>query len=428
MRVLIANYRYFVSSGPERYMFNISDHLARAGHEVMPFSVRYDQNAPTPYAKYFVGPIAGSGEVFFEDHSNTPQSFYRGMTRLFYSREVEQAIARMAAETKPDVAYVLYYLRKLSPSLLVGLKRQNVPIVVRISDYGMLCPEHHLLRDGAPCTLCLEGNLLNSVRHACVRGSHAISLVDALATTFHRWRGYFNLIDHFVTTNAFMTDMMMRAGFPEEKFTCIPTFANLDLFTPGPAAAGDYFLCVGRLDRPKGVHVLVDAIGRLKARGVTARVKICGGGHMTDYPQALRKQAADLGIADQLEFLGDVPAEKIPALMAGARASIVPAIWFENLPNTLVESFACGCPVIASALGSLAAAIENGVDGLLFRPGDAGDLADKIDLLAKDGGLRDRLSRGARAAALARHAPNDHVAKLVGLFDNVRCAAPAKAG
>ena len=116
MKILIANYRYFVSSGPERYLFNISDRLTAEGHTVMPLSIRYDQNDKTPYARYFVSPIGGGGEVFFEQHRRSLSAVYKGLSRLVYSREVEQAVARMVDETKPDVAYVLYYLRKLSRS------------------------------------------------------------------------------------------------------------------------------------------------------------------------------------------------------------------------------------------------------------------------------------------------------------------------
>src|SRR5258708_16893475 len=176
MKVLIANHRYFVSSGPERYMFNIIDRLERAGHQVMPFSVRYAQNAETPYAKYFVPSLGNADQVYFDEHRSSLAALPRTLGRLFYSAEVERAVARMAEDTQPDVAYVLYYLRKLSPAILVGLKKRKIPIVARLSDYGMFCAEHHCLRDNHPCTLCLDGSVLHSVRHKCVKDSRLLSL------------------------------------------------------------------------------------------------------------------------------------------------------------------------------------------------------------------------------------------------------------
>src|SRR4051794_40783446 len=121
MRVLLINYRYFLSGGPERYMFNVSQELTKHGHEVIPFSVRYSQNDPTPYDRYFVDPIGDEDQVTFRDHGVSAQNVARGLERLFYSREVEQAVIRIVQDTQPDVAYVLCYKRKLSPSVLVAL-------------------------------------------------------------------------------------------------------------------------------------------------------------------------------------------------------------------------------------------------------------------------------------------------------------------
>ncbi|MGD9811048.1 MAG: hypothetical protein AB7U35_06885, partial [Sphingobium sp.] len=265
MRILISNYRYFVSSGPERYLFNLKPRLEARGHEVMPLSVRYSQNVPSDYSRYFVSPIAGEDEVFFDQHRKSIGTVAKGISRLFYSTEVRQAAYRMATETRPDIAYVLYYLRKMSPSLLVGLKQAGLPIVVRISDFGMMCGEHHMLREDAPCTECLDLGIGAQVRNRCIKGSLPISLLDAAATTFHRWRGYFDLVDRFVTTNEFMSEMMVRAGFSPERITCIPTFADGDRFSPASEIADPpYFFYAGRLDRPKGIHILLEAVALLR--------------------------------------------------------------------------------------------------------------------------------------------------------------------
>jgi glycosyltransferase involved in cell wall biosynthesis len=418
MKILIANYRYFISSGPERYLFNISEKLEAEGHTVMPFSIQYAKNVPSAYSRYFVSPIGGPEAVYFDQHRRDLRSVYKGLSRTFYSREVEQAARRMVDETQPDIAYVLYYLRKLSPSLLVGLKRAELPIVVRISDYGMFCPEHHLLRGDSPCTLCQTGSILNSVRHKCVKGSRAVSAIDAAATLFHRWRGYFDLIDQFVTTNEFMSKMMVEAGFAANRITCIPTFTDLEAFSPAPSRRDrDYLLYVGRLDKPKGVHVLISAMLSLAGRlQPLPQLRIAGTGHGAEYVDGLKRQVAEAGLADRIVFEGNVEGSRIPDLMRGAIACIMPAIWFENLPNSVVESLACGCPVIASDIGSLSYTVTHGLDGLLFRAGDAADLAGKIEEIVKDPALRDRLAEGARKTAAARHNPTDHVAKLTKLF------------
>ncbi len=85
MRILVANYRYFVSSGPERYMFNVMDVLARKGHEVMPFSISYARNVQTPYARYFVRPLGREEEVYFDQHRKSPASEHRSAPAYCHS-------------------------------------------------------------------------------------------------------------------------------------------------------------------------------------------------------------------------------------------------------------------------------------------------------------------------------------------------------
>lgn len=429
MRILIANYRYFVSSGPERYLFNVKSRLEAMGHQVMPFSIRYSMNVPSEYERYFVSPLAGPDQVFFDQHGGGLRTKLKTLDRLFYSREVEQAVLRMVDETKPDIAYVLYYLRKLSPSLLVGLKKRGVPIVTRISDYGMFCGEHHMLRNGRPCTLCLDDGLHNEVRHACIKGSRAISALDVAATSFHRARGYFDLIDTFVTTNEFMSEMMIRGGISPDRIVCIPTFTDMARFHPGTPADPAYMLYVGRLDEPKGVHLLIEAMATLAARHGDAlpELRIAGAGHTQAYVDGLHARVREAGLEGRIRFLGGVAADAVPTLFREAQFSLMPALWYENLPNSVVESLASGCPVIASDIGSLSRTVTDGVDGLLHPPGDVAALAAAMERLITDRALRDRLAAGARTTAETKHSPDRHMARLVELFGHLAPSATAAA-
>jgi len=422
MKIMLCNHRYFLSGGPERYLFAVQELLEREGHQVFPFSVHFQGNRPSPCQRYFVEPIASRTEAYFAEHKRSFGSLWRGLERLFYSPEVERAARRMAGELTPDVAYILGYLRKLSPSLLVGLKKQGIPIVVRLSDFGMLCPQQHFLRNQEPCTVCLEQGLFASVRHRCVKDSLPLSLVNYLATRFHEQKRYFDLIDAFVTTNPFTQEMLLKAGYAPERLHCIPTFVDTELFAPVPGEAkGDYGLYVGRLDPPKGVHVLLKALHRLKGRPAAKglRMKIVGQGHDQTCVQSLRDAVRDLGLGDMVELPGPVAPEAVPALLRQARFSVLPAIWFENLPNSLLESLACGTPVIASDIGSLSRAITDGGNGLLFKAGDADSLADALARYLGDEPLQARLALGCRESALQDYAPSAHLSRLLRLFEDV---------
>jgi glycosyltransferase involved in cell wall biosynthesis len=427
MKILIANHRYVVASGAERYLFNISEQLEARGHAVAPFAMRHKDNAPTPYEPYFAPPIDAHDRLYFSEYRSSPRALATSFARLFYSKEVERAAERMARETRPDVAYVLLYLRKLSPSLLVGLKRAGVPIVVRLSDYGMFCAQTYCLRNAKPCTACQGGSLLPSVLNGCVENSRAVSAVHALAMSYQRASGFFDLIDQFVVTNEFMREMMQRAGFAPGRLTCIPTFVDAHRFAPrqAPAPAQAYVLFCGRLHQVKGAHVLIEAMRLLRARGAGLRLKIAGVGQDERYVQTLKRQVEEAGLTGTTEFEGLVGPGALPHLYQQALCSVAPALSFENLPNAILESLACGTPVIASDVGSLACTLTDDVDSLLFPAGDAHALAARIERLAGDPALRARLAEGARATALSRHAPELHVTNLLALFERVASRAPA---
>jgi glycosyltransferase involved in cell wall biosynthesis len=143
---------------------------------------------------------------------------------------------------------------------------------------------------------------------------------------------------------------------------------------PAPEPAeheGDYALFVGRLSSEKGIRTLLWAWRMLK--GVPLRV--VGDGPLREELEgfAEREKLKDV------EVLGRKPREEVLHLMREAQILVFPSEWYEGLPLTIAEAFACGLPVIASRLGAMAEIVEEERTGLLFGPGDAQDLAAKVE-------------------------------------------------
>jgi glycosyltransferase involved in cell wall biosynthesis len=420
LRLLLINHRYFVASGAERYLFNVERILQRAGHETAVFSIDYAQNEPSPWSGYFTSPIGRRDQVFFDEHRGLPSAYAKSLGRLFYSREVERDLERLIRDFRPDAAYLMLFLRKLSPSVLVALRKAGVPSVVRVSDYGFLCAEHHFLRDGRTCTRCLGGRLLPGVLHGCVHGSRAISAMDAAATWFHRKRGYFDLVDRFVTTNPFLTDLMIEGGFAPGRLTCIPTFADEQIFAPEDNGPADFLLYAGRLDPSKGLETLIDAVAILQRRmAKPPRLRILGGPQYEEYERKLVNRVNRAGLGEVVQFMKPVAPGTVADMMKHAIASVIPSLWFENLPNFYLESICAGVPVIASDLGTLAAAIEDRRDGLLFEAGNAAALADCIEELLGNPELDARLRRAGPLKAKAEYSAERHLQLLTDLFAEV---------
>jgi len=417
MKILLANYRYFISGGPERYMFNLLSQLEKQQHEIIPFSIDYSQNLTSKYKKYFVSPIGKKEQIYYDQHSKSLSILLKTISRLFYSNEVEKAVSRIIEATTPDVAYVLHYLRKLSPSLLVGLKKKNIPIIVRLSDYAMICPQGHCIKNDLSCTLCIHGALLPSITNRCLKNSLPISMLNALATIYHRSKRYFDLIDNYVCTNMYMYKMMLDAGYPDNKLTCIPTFTDISHFKPANEyKKSNYIVYSGRLDHLKGIHVLINALGMLKNKEFkNIQLKIAGTGDFR-YVQQCEEMVKKNGLRTHIEFLGNIDSIQLATLLSKAIFSVVPSLWFENLPNVIIESYACGTPVIASNIGSLSDCIHDYKTGFLFKPGDSEDLAKKVSFCLDNENLLHNMALNARREAEAKYAPSVHIESLLNLF------------
>jgi glycosyltransferase involved in cell wall biosynthesis len=420
VRVLLVNYRYFVSGGPERYMFGVSDLLERAGHEVVPFSIRYRQNRPSEWSSYFADPVGDDCEVYFRDERLSAGTIATGLRRSFYASDVHHRLSELLQVARPDVALVQHYLRKLSPSVLVALREAGVPIVVRLSDFAMVCPEAHLLRDGRVCRECLDHSLLRCVRHRCVQGSAGVSAVASLAMWYAAARRYFDLIDYFVAPSRIMKDSMIDGGFDGDRIVVVPTFVNSSTTGPSRTRHGQVAF-VGRISPEKGLHVLIDACHRLlKLPGYEDVKLVVAGNGEGGYAAAVQARASTL--PSHIHLLGELDETRVRALLSESAVSVVPSLWYENLPNVMLESLAVGTPVIASDLGSMRDALEGTGAGLLFRCGDSANLARVLGSVLGDAGRLHEMGSAAQRLAETRYSPQAHMAGLLRVLGLARRA------
>ena len=428
MKILLVHYRYYEWGGPERYLFNVTRALTQQGHEVIPFSIAHPDNAETPYQQYFAPQVGAGDAKLFAEESRSPLFVLRKLERTFYSKAVEDQMLRLIDETTPDCVYVLQFLRHLSPAVLVAAKRRKLPLVVRLSDFELVCPQAHLQRNGRECRDCVDqGSIWPSVKNSCVRGSRALSLMNFAATHYPRARGYFDLVDRFVAPSETMRDAMIAGGIDASRLVHIPTPVES---APAAAAAGKIeerpcLAYVGQLRPEKGVDALVRAwrlvASEAKEHGVTLRI---AGSGQAPYEASLRELASGI---DSIEFLGTVARTQVADLLASARATVIPSTWPENLPNALIESYAAGTPVVASAIGSLAEYVREGETGYLFPAGDVDALAAKLRTIIRGDAHLTTMGASAFRCANQEFSPEGHVEALMGVFRGLDTASPAPA-
>jgi glycosyltransferase involved in cell wall biosynthesis len=156
---------------------------------------------------------------------------------------------------------------------------------------------------------------------------------------------------------------------------------------------------IGRLTPWKGQHVLVQAFARIANQFPRARVMIIGTPIFENdtYAKELSAETGRLGLAERVTFAGF--RWDLPQVLNALDIVIHTALEKDSSPLAVVSAMAAGRPIICTRVEGTAELLHDGIDALLIRPGDAGELADKLSLLLSDPDLRRRLGQAARIRA-----------------------------
>lgn len=369
MKVLLVHNYYQQPGGEDQVLASEAELLRAFGHEVVRFTMHND--------------------------------VIEGMTRLtvaratVWNRDAHAALSDVVRRERPAVAHFHNTFPLISPAAYYAARAGGAAVVQTLHNYRLLCPAHTFLRDGRVCEDCLGKTVpWPSVMHACYRGSRAASATVAAMLTVHRLAGTWqHAVDRYIALTEFSREKFVQGGLPADRIVVKPNFIDFD---PGVGAGngdatGRYALFVGRLSQEKGIDTLLQAWQRLPIANKPI-LKIVGDGPLAGEV----KCAAERDRA--IQWLGRrAPAEVYP-LVAAAAFLVLPSIWYEGQPRVLLEAFATGTPALASRLGSMPEVVSDGRTGLLFRAGDAEDLAQKVVEMLSDGARLQCMRRDARAA------------------------------
>lgn len=301
---------------------------------------------------------------------------------------------------RPDVVHVHNTFPLMSPAIYWVANRLRVPVVQTLHNFRLLCPGALFLREGRVCEDCSGRLPWRGVVRGCYRESRPASAALAGMLVVHRAAGTWrNKVSRYIALNEFCRAKFVAGGLPAERIVVKPNF--VDFSAPAEVERAG-FLFVGRLSAEKGVTALADAARQVP--GVALRVAGSG-------PEA----SCLAGIAG-VAALGALDGSTVRAEMGRAMALVLPSIWYENFPRTLVEAYACGLPVIASRIGALAELVRDGETGLLFEPGNAADLADKLRWAQAHPQRMAEMGRKARALYEAEFTAERNYAQLMAIY------------
>jgi glycosyltransferase involved in cell wall biosynthesis len=330
--------------------------------------------------------------------------------QTLWSPQTSRELAALIQRFQPDVIHVHNTFPLISPSLYWTASRAGVPVVQTLHNFRLLCLQAMFLRDGKVCEDCLGKLPWRGAVRGCYRGSKAQSTVLASMVTLHRAVGTWqNKVTRYIALNEFCRNKFIEGGLPADRIVVKPNFVDFEAAAAG-ARAG--FLFVGRLSAEKGVQVLVRAARALGS----SNVRVAGTG----------PEAARLAGVPGMRALGALGGDAVRAEMSRATALVLPSICYENFPRTLVEAYGSCMPVIASRHGAMAELVQDGITGLLFEPGNAQDLAQKMQWAQEHPEQMATMGLSARALYEAKFTAERNYGQLMAIYNEAITAGSAR--
>lgn len=405
MKVLLAHHAWPPASqgGSEIAMKALAMGLCARGHEVAVLHPTLDPTRPA----HDVRREERDGLRVFALNGDPAAGF-----ESYRDPSLEAAAADVLDAVAPDIVHV-GHLSGLPTGLVFEARARGAAVAVTLHDFWPVCALGQLLDRNlrvcpgptprrclgcvgeqvvAPPGLPARGRRLPGAAMAGralarLSGAGQSRVAERLATMREVLLG----ADALAAPSRFLAERLAAFGFPGIRV--VPNGrAPLPVVPRRPEPSGRLrFGFVGAAIPSKGVHVLAEAFRILDDPRALLRVHGAFVPYHGDLGYEGRVRAV-LGAAAGETLRGPFPYERLADVLGGLDVLVVPSIWEENAPLTVQEAFQARLPVIVSGHGGLAEQVRDGVDGLRFRPGDAGDLARVMRRMLEEPGLRERLA------------------------------------
>lgn len=405
MKVLQVNKFNYLRGGADKYFLDLCKLLEQAGHQVARFSMRHSNNVPSDYDRYFVS------NVSFQ--SINLHALVKIVPRIIYSLEAKVKFAKLLDDFKPDVMHLHNIYHQISPSILPEAKKRNIPVVMHVHDFKLVCPNYKMFAKGKICQKCLGQKYYHCGLTRCFRRSFVRSWLATLEMYLHHrvWHLYEKNIDLYIAPSRFVKDKLVEWGVPADKITVINHYLDAKNYQPH-YDLGQYLLYFGRLDQEKGVDKLIEAMTKVKDMSL----KIVGFG--PDH-KALNRLIKKLDLTGKVKLVGPKYDDELKNLVQQAYAVVVPSQCFEIFGLVNLEAAALGKLVIAARIGGIPEVVKDQTTGLLFEPASVDDLAAKINWSLQHPEETGALARAARQRVVDKFAPAEHLAAITKVYQDL---------
>ncbi len=358
MKILMVNKFLYPRGGCETYMLNLAEELKAKGHEVEYFGM-YDE-------KNTVGNSLGLYTTNMDFHDAGLEKFLYPF-RIIFSTEAKKKLGRLLDEFKPDVVHMNNINFQLTPSVIYAVKKRNIPLVQTVHDYQMICPNHLLYSFGEvkPCERCINGSKLNCFKYNCIHDSKAKSLIGAIEAKLYKILKTYKKVDLYICPSKFLEEKLLLASdLYKGKTVALHNFIEKKPLPEKVTPEKPYVAFASRLSKEKGVTLLYEAAKMLPDYSFLVAGSGPDGDCLNEVPNITMK--------------GFLTGDELTSLMANAHVMLLPSVWYENCPLSILETHSYGVPVITMNSGGMAELVEDGKTGALINEPTPEAVADAI--------------------------------------------------
>lgn len=392
MRILMVNKFLYPRGGVETYMLQLGEQLIHRGHIVEYFGMADKRNV-----------VGNSSNIYTDniDFSCFKKTDALKVFSLVYSIKNKNLIKKLLYNFNPDVVHLNNINYQLTPSIIKGIdeyrkeKNTKVKIVYTAHDFSFICPAHSLVNEttgNRKCLDCLEKGCLNCIKSKCVKNAYAKSMIGAFEYKVNSALGSYKFIDVIICPSSSTKHYIDKRLELRDKTIAVHHFVEAEKHLKSKEG---YIFLASSLTESKGMGIIVEVAKKLP----NTTFMIAGVG---EYSEQLSK-------LNNVNLLGFIDREKVQEYMAGAKAFIVASNCCETFGFVAAESIINGTPVIGAKIGAIPEVVTDGVNGLLFEPGNVDSLVAAIKKIDDDK-LYKRLINGCEKTRYA--SLNEYIEKL----------------
>ena len=399
MKILLVNKFHYLNGGSEKYYFELGKLLKENGNEVAYFSMKDNRNIKTGDKEYFVEKI------------DLNKGSKLKAVDVIYSKENYRKMQEAINDFKPDIVHLNNFQRQLSASIIDCCKKNNIPIVFTAHDMQAICPASAMLYKGEICEECIKNGYSSCIKKSCIKGSKLKSILGVLEAKYYRKNNIYSKIDFIITPSEFLKKQLIKGNLEYNK---IETLHNFVINSNEEKNCNDngYAFFFGRLSIEKGILNLLKAIKQLD----NGRLIIAGDGPERENIKTFIKEN---NIEDRVKMVGYLKQEQIKEYIENSRFVVLPSIWYENCPYSILETMEIGKPIIGSKIGGIPELIDDKKNGYVYEYNNIDNLAEKMKILFDNNEVANQQSIMSRKLYEEKYNENFYYNKLLKIYTNL---------